>query len=69
MVNGFFRQAGSLRPGQGGEVPGRSRLCGWQRFFPHIDEPVQTIVRSPGVPVVKEASTRAANHWEAGKGG
>jgi uncharacterized protein len=44
--------------------PGLNYLCsGWKKFFSHIDEPVQKIVRSLGVPVRKEAVTRAADHW------
>jgi uncharacterized protein len=50
-------------------VPGLNYLCsGWKKFFAHIDEPVQKIVRSLGVPVIKEARTRAADHWVPGKG-
>jgi uncharacterized protein len=44
--------------------PGLNYLCsGWKKFFSHINEPVQKIVRSLGVPVKKEAVTRAAEHW------
>jgi uncharacterized protein len=44
--------------------PGLNYLCaGWKKFFSHIDEPVQKIVRSLGMPVVKEVRTRAAEHW------
>ncbi len=45
-------------------VPGLNYLCpGWRMFFSHIDEPMQKIVRSLGVPVKKEASTFPAEHW------
>jgi uncharacterized protein len=50
-------------------TPGLNYLCsGWKKFFAHIDEPVQKIVRSLGVPVIKEARTHAADHWVPGKG-
>jgi uncharacterized protein len=43
---------------------GLNYLCsGWKRFFSHIDEPVQQIVRSLGAPVKKEAVTLPAEHW------
>jgi uncharacterized protein len=45
-------------------VPGLNYLCsGWKKFFAHIDEPVQKIVRGLGVLVMKEAVTRAADQW------
>ena len=48
--------------------PGLNYLCsGWKQFFTHIDEPVQKIVRTLGEPVVKEARTRAAEHWKPEK--
>lgn len=44
--------------------PGLNYLCsGWKKFFSHIDEPVREIVRRLGMPVRKEAVTRAAEHW------
>jgi uncharacterized protein len=50
-------------------VPGLNYLCsGWKKFFAHIDEPIQKIVRSLGVPVIREARTHAADHWVPGKG-
>ena len=43
---------------------GLNYLCaGWKRFFAHIDEPVQQIVRRLGATVRKEAVARAAEHW------
>jgi uncharacterized protein len=43
---------------------GLNYLCsGWKKFFSHIDESVQNIVRRLGAPVRKEAVTRAAEHW------
>jgi uncharacterized protein len=48
--------------------PGLNYLCsGWKKFFAHIDEPVQRIVRSLGERVVKEVRTRAAEHWRPTK--
>ena len=45
-------------------VPGLNYLCsGWKKFFSHIDEPMQEIVRGLGAPVVKEVRTRATDHW------
>jgi len=45
--------------------PGLNYLCsGWKRFFSHIDEPVQKIVRGLGESVIKEVRTRAAEHWQ-----
>jgi radical SAM protein with 4Fe4S-binding SPASM domain len=39
-------------------------LCSsWKKFFAHIDEPVQKIVRSLGGTVIKEVRTRAAENW------
>jgi uncharacterized protein len=44
--------------------PGLNYLCsGWKKFFSHIDEPVQKIVRRLGATVCKEARTLAAEHW------
>jgi len=44
--------------------PGLNYLCaGWKRFFSHIDEPVQQLVRRLGATVRKEATARAADHW------
>ncbi len=44
--------------------PGLNYLCsGWKKFFSHIDEPVQHIVRRLGAAVRKETVTRAADHW------
>ncbi len=44
--------------------PGLNYLCpGWKRFFAHVDEPVQQLVRRLGAPVRKEASARPAEHW------
>jgi uncharacterized protein len=44
--------------------PGLNYLCGgWKRFFSHIDERVQQILRRLGVPVKKEAVTLPAEHW------
>ncbi len=45
--------------------PGLNYLCsGWKKFFAHIDEPMQSIVRSLGHTVVKEVRMRAAEHWQ-----
>jgi uncharacterized protein len=45
--------------------PGLNYLCrGWKKFFSHIDEPVQQIVRRLGATVCKEARTLAAEHWQ-----
>jgi uncharacterized protein len=44
--------------------PGLNYLCsGWKKFFGHIDERVQRIVRGLGAKVVKEARSPAAEHW------
>jgi uncharacterized protein len=44
--------------------PGLNYLCsGWKKFYSHIDEPVQKIVRRLGATVCKEARTLAAEHW------
>jgi uncharacterized protein len=44
--------------------PGLNYLCsGWKKFFSHIDEPVQKIIRHLGVPVRKEVVSRAAENW------
>lgn len=48
--------------------PGLNYLCsGWKKFFSHIDEPVQKIVRRLGAPIIKEARTLAADSWMPGK--
>lgn len=48
--------------------PGLNYLCpGWKRFFRHIDEPVQRIVRALGERVVKEQQAMAAEHWRPEK--
>ena len=47
---------------------GLNYLCGgWKKFFTHIDEPVQKIVRDLGHPVVKEVRIHAAEHWQPNK--
>lgn len=44
--------------------PGLNYLCtGWKKFFSHIDEPVQKIVRNLGATVLKDAVMRAAENW------
>lgn len=44
--------------------PGLNYLCqGWKKFFSHIDEPVQKIVRLLGGTVRKKAVTRATENW------
>ena len=44
--------------------PGLNYLCsGWKKFFSHIDEPVQRIVRGLGQSVVKEPVMLHAEHW------
>jgi uncharacterized protein len=44
--------------------PGLNYLCsGWKRFFSHIDQPVQRIVRGLGETVAKDVRTLAAEHW------
>jgi sulfatase maturation enzyme AslB (radical SAM superfamily) len=43
---------------------GLNYLClGWKKFFSHIDEPIQEIVRRLGETVRKEAVTCAAGNW------
>ncbi|MEN6319881.1 MAG: anaerobic sulfatase maturase, partial [Syntrophaceae bacterium] len=50
------------------DEPGLNYLCsGWKRFFRHIDDPVQRIVRALGETVVKEQRTIAAEHWRPEK--
>ena len=50
-----------------GEV-GLNYLCsGWKKFFSHIDQPMQRIVRGLGESVVKEVRTYAAEHWQPEK--
>jgi uncharacterized protein len=52
-----------------GEV-GLNYLCsGWKRFFSHIDQPIQRIVRGLGASVVKEVRTYAAENWHPEKQG
>jgi uncharacterized protein len=47
---------------------GLNYLCsGWKKFFTHIDEPVQKIVRSLGETVIKEVRTRPADNWRPEK--
>jgi len=47
---------------------GLNYLCsGWKKFFTHIDEPIQRIVRGLGESVVKEVRTFAAEHWQPEK--
>lgn len=49
--------------------PGLNYLCrGWQKFFTHIDAPVQKIVRRLGGTVAQRPSRRAAEHWRPEKG-
>jgi len=44
--------------------PGLNYLCqGWKRFFSHIDEPIQQIVRRLGGTVRKQAVMPAAEQW------
>jgi uncharacterized protein len=48
--------------------PGLNYLCsGWKRFFSHIDQPVQRIVRGLGETVAKDVHTLAADHWQPEK--
>lgn len=48
--------------------PGLNYLCpGWKKFFSHIDEPVQRIVRALGETAVKEPRAFAAEHWRPEK--
>lgn len=50
-----------------GEI-GLNYLCnGWKKFFSHIDQPIQKIVRGLGKSVVKEVRTLAAEHWQPEK--
>jgi uncharacterized protein len=45
-------------------APGLNYLCsGWKKFFSHVDEPLQQVVRRLGATVCKEARTFAAEHW------
>lgn len=47
---------------------GLNYLCsGWRKFFSHIDQSVQKIVRSLGQTVVKEVRARSAEHWQPEK--
>jgi len=47
---------------------GLNYLCsGWKRFFAHIDEPVQRIVRRLGETVAREPRKRPAEHWRPEK--
>jgi len=44
--------------------PGHNYLCsGWKKFYAHIDERMQKIVRAMGMPVVKEAHATARDNW------
>ena len=44
--------------------PGLNYLCpGWKKFFRHIDDPIQRIVRGLGETVVKGPRRYAAEHW------
>jgi uncharacterized protein len=44
--------------------PGLNYLCqGWKRFFAHVDEPVQKIVRQLGGTVRRQAVAPAADNW------
>jgi len=48
--------------------PGLNYLCsGWEKYFSHIDRPVQKIVRGLGETVVKEARALPAEQWQPGK--
>jgi uncharacterized protein len=48
--------------------PGLNYLCGgWKKFFSHIDEHIQRIIRSLGERVVKEPRASAAEHWRPEK--
>ena len=47
-----------------GEV-GLNYLCsGWQKFFSHIDQPLQRILRGIGEPIIKDVRTLATEHWQ-----
>ena len=47
---------------------GLNYLCsGWKKFFSHIDQPIQRIVRGLGKTVVKEVRTFTAEHWQPEK--
>jgi len=44
--------------------PGLNYLCqGWKKFFSHIDQPVQRIVRGLGATVIKQPVARPAENW------
>jgi uncharacterized protein len=50
-----------------GEV-GLNYLCkGWKKFFSHIDQPIQRIVRRMGESLIKEVRTRSAENWNPEK--
>lgn len=47
---------------------GLNYLCrGWKKFFSHIDQPMQKIVRGMGESVVKEPLKFAEEHWQPEK--
>jgi uncharacterized protein len=44
--------------------PGLNYLCrGWKKFFAHIDQPMERMVRSLGADVVKRTVAPSAPHW------
>ena len=48
--------------------PGLNYLCsGWKKYFSHIDQPIQKIVRGLGETVVKDVRALAADHWQPEK--
>lgn len=47
---------------------GLNYLCsGWKKFFTHIDQPIQDIVRRLGASVSKEVRMPASDHWQPEK--